>query len=133
MGPASQIFASGHPDELKRVALEIDGEPLSEVKDLPVGTYQFMTYAPGWRIMDRFGPGTHTVTAIAEYHTGEIVREDREVAFVEGERHENQLAFPGQLAAINFVGGGPRGNMVELVADGERGSSLCLRWLQATE
>ncbi|MEZ5277949.1 MAG: right-handed parallel beta-helix repeat-containing protein [Opitutaceae bacterium] len=123
MGPSSQLFAAGHEEELRRVALEVDGELLSELTDLPVGTYQFMTYAPGWRILDRFGAGTHTVTAIAEYYSGEVSREEREMTFVEGARHENQLAFPGQLAAINFVGGGPLGSMIPLTADATRGST----------
>jgi len=122
LGPSSQIFVAGHEEELKRVALEINGEPMTELTNLPVGTYQFMTYAPGWRIMDRFGPGTHTVTAIAEYHSGELAREDRTLTFVEGPRHDNQLAFPGQLAALNFVGGGPRGRMAPLTRDAPRGA-----------
>jgi len=122
MGPSSQLFATGHPDELRRVALEVDGELLAEQKNLPVGTYQFMTYSTGWRILDRFGPGTHTIVATAEYYTGEIVREEREIEFVDGQRHENQLAFPGQLSAINFMGGGPLGSMVPLVSDAARGS-----------
>lgn len=121
MGPESQIFGSGHPDKLSRVALEIEGEIVSERRDLPAGTYQFMAYAPGWRIMDLFGPGVHKVTVITEYYSGEVVREETEVEFVEGPRHENQRSFPGQLSAINFMGGGPRGNMAYLAADGLRG------------
>lgn len=122
LGPACQVFVAGHEEQLKRVALEINGEVLAEQVNLPVGTYLFMTYAPGWRIMDRFGPGAHEVTAVAEYYSGEIARETRMLTFVEGERHDHQLAFPGQLAALNFVGGGPQGRAIPLATDAPRGA-----------
>lgn len=121
MGPSSQIFGSGHPDELKRIALVVEGEVVSERVDLPTGTYEFMAYTPGWRVLDLLGPGVHKVTVVAEYYSGEVVREDSEIEFVEGPRHENQRSVPGQLSAINFIGGGPRGDMAYLATDGLRG------------
>jgi hypothetical protein len=122
LGPDSQVFVAGHEEALKRVALAINGEVIAEHDALPVGTYLFMTYAPGWRIMDRFGPGTHEVTAVAEYYCGEVARETRVMTFEEGERHDHQIAFPGQLAALNFLGGGPRGREIPLVVDAPRGA-----------
>ena len=123
VGPDTPIEVHALPDELQRIAVEVDGKTISERKRSLHWGGTFSIRFSGSRLTGRLGPGPIKLTAVAEWTGGRRAESSITVGVDPGHRLPNprmRLAGRG-LAAIMFAGGGSSGSTWKLAKDGKRG------------
>ena len=120
-GPDTLFMAWADFEDLETLRWSIGGVELGVRDQIRREGYMHYLSGTGRRFMDAVGPGTHTLVAEATYRDGRVERDEMVLQFVD---RDGPAAVSGlsQLAAINILGKGLRGDPFLLAEDGRRGS-----------
>lgn len=120
-GPDTLFMAWADFDNLETLRWSIGDVELGVRDQIRREGYSHSLSGTGRRIIDAVGPGMHTLVAEAIYRDGRVERDELILEFRDNET-STTVSGLHQLAAINILGKGLRGDPQLLVEDGLRGA-----------
>ncbi len=121
-GPETLFMAWADFDDLETLRWSIGDIELGVRDQVRREGYMHYLSTTGRRVLDLVGEGNHTIVAEAIYRDGRVERDEMTLDFRDHGGPSTVSGF-GQLAAINILGKGLRGEPILLANDGLRGAT----------